>query len=390
MDYYTLQLIYALLPDNGSILYIYTAIHILILVGMIILGRVMSKREGSLRPALVMFSIFSGIYLTKFVIFLVLFGEDIVRFFLYTIDYLTDMNPIFLSRIPIVSKLALAAGTTMFGLVAYGMTRGKYRFTLHRIKIPIVDLPPEFEGFTITQLSDIHTGSLDSLADVKRGIKMANDLKSDVICFTGDIINMSVKELEGFEEILSSLSAPHGVYSVLGNHDYADFTERRFSEPWKKHLEDIIAAHKSFGWKLLMNESEVIRKGDASLAIVGVENWGRGFSQYGRLDEAMAKTPKTDVTVLLSHDPSHWDAQIRPNYPNIDLTLSGHTHGLQIGIDTPYFKFSLSRLVYKQWADLYKEGEQYIYVNRGFGFHGFFGRIGIWPEITQLTLTKAS
>jgi hypothetical protein len=271
-----------------------------------------------------------------------------------------------------------------------GVLRNPYRYIVHTIKVPIKNLPASFEGFTITQISDIHSGSLADHHAVAKGIEMVNNLKSDVIFFTGDLVNDMTDEVESYKELFSTLKAPMGVYSVTGNHDYGDYVQWESKEAKEQNLARLIQTHKDMGWDILMNEHRIIKRGEDKLAIIGIENWGGNlrFPKYGKMHEAYKGAEDAQVQLLLSHDPSHWDMQVRTEYPNIDLMFSGHTHGFQMGIETKYFKFSPSQWAYKQWAGLYQEGKQFLYVNRGFGFLGYPGRIGILPEITQLELVR--
>lgn len=284
----------------------------------------------------------------------------------------------------------LLAGIPFVGL-AYGAIRGKYAWKVFREDIRIPGLPDAWNGFTITQLSDIHTGSLDNMNAVEEGIQLANAQRSDVIVFTGDLVNNRSEEALPFEKLLSSLNAPLGVFSVLGNHDYADYTYEFTPEQRIENRKILWDLQQRMGWKLLKNEHVILERDGACLAIAGVENWGRNmnFPRYGKLDQALDGTESADVRILLSHDPSHWEAEVQKHSTHVHLTLSGHTHGMQMGVELPFFRFSPSQWVYKQWAGLYAAKDRHLYVNRGFGFLGYSGRAGISPEITVLTLRKA-
>lgn len=251
------------------------------------------------------------------------------------------------------------------------------------------NLPPAFKGLKIIQLSDIHSGSFNNPSAVMRGVQMALDEKPDLILFTGDLVNNRATEMNNYTEIFSKLKAPMGVYSTLGNHDYGDYVT--WDSPQEKidNLESLKRLQAGMGWRLLMNENIIFEKNGDKIALLGVENWGaKGhFPKHGRLDLAHKGTENIPFKILMSHDPSHWDAQVRPLYPDIDLTLSGHTHGMQFGIDIPGFKWSPIKWMYEEWEDLYQKKKQYIYVNRGFGFLGYMGRVGILPEITLIELT---
>jgi hypothetical protein len=298
-----------------------------------------------------------------------------------------------MTRSEFIVKAGVLVAAIPFFSVAYGILKGRYDYKIRRVKVPILNLPNEWEGFRITQLSDIHAGSLDDKAAVLRGIEMANAEKADIICFTGDLVNNKAEEAEPFLKILGKLKAPMGVYSILGNHDYGDYV--RDWKPGEKeaNFKRLLSLQKEFGWNLLLNDHVILEKGKSKLALIGIENWGAkgGFARYGNLKQATEGIDRATVPlqILLSHDPSHWDAEVRQSYPDIQLTLSGHTHGFQFGVEIPGFHWSPVQYVYKQWAGLYTEIKQHLYVNRGFGFIGFPGRVGILPEISVLELTRA-
>jgi len=296
-----------------------------------------------------------------------------------------------ISRSKFISQLALGIASVPFAGTLYGVTLGKYDYRLRRVKIPIANLPQAFEGFTITHISDIHTGSFDDKRAVWRGIEMVNEQNSDLIFFTGDLINTYIDEVKGYEDIFSSLTAPQGVFSVLGNHDYGNYAQWPDERAKADHFKKVIDTHGQFGWNLLMNEHQLIQRDGHRLAIIGVENWGksRHFPKKGDLAKALDGARDAEVKLLLSHDPSHWDAQVRPEYNDIDVTFSGHTHGFQFGVEIPGVKWSPAQYMYEEWAGLYQKENQYLYVNRGFGFLGFAGRVGIWPEVTVIELTRA-
>ncbi|MEZ4849537.1 MAG: metallophosphoesterase [Bacteroidia bacterium] len=297
-----------------------------------------------------------------------------------------------ITRSQFISRTSLVVAGIPFIATIHGIVREKYNYKIHRVKVPIANLPKAFEGMTITQISDVHTGSFDSFNSVKAGIELINEQESDYIFFTGDLVNNMANEIGEYADLYKQLYARGGVFSVLGNHDYGDYV--RWENPVEKedNLKRLMESQRSFGWNLMMNENQIITKGDHLLAIIGVENYGAKarFAKYGKLDLAYQGAENADLKILLSHDPSHWDAQVRPEYGDIDLTLSGHTHGFQFGVEIPGFvKWSPSQFVYDQWAGHYQEGNQHLYVNRGFGFLGFSGRVGIRPEITVLELSRA-
>ncbi|MBM3918038.1 MAG: metallophosphoesterase [Sphingomonadales bacterium] len=296
-----------------------------------------------------------------------------------------------ITRSEFLSKGAIiTAGIPLVGLV-YGAVRGAYAYTLHRVTLSFPNLPPSFDGFTLVQLSDMHLGSFGSHRDVERGLKMAMDTAPDCVVFTGDLVNNRSDEALPWLSLLKQIRAPHGVYSILGNHDYGDY--QQWDSPQAK-LDNMSLMHKiqaDAGWNLMRNEHRLLEKNNERIVLIGVDNWGSGrrFSQYGDLAEAVKGICDDSFQILLSHDPSHFEEVVRKNFPQIDLTLSGHTHGMQAGIEIPgVVKWSPSSWVYPHWAGLYTFGRQYLYVNRGFGFLGYPGRLGIWPEITHITLKK--
>lgn len=266
-----------------------------------------------------------------------------------------------------------------------GMVIGPYNYKVRREKIKFSNLPASFRNLKIIQISDIHAGSFYDKEAVGRGIDMLMDEKPDVIFFTGDLVNDTATEMENYMDVFSRVQAPMGVYSILGNHDYGDYRSWNSDQEKAENLEQVKQVHAKLGWRLLLDEHIYLQKEEEKIAIIGVQNWGAGFHQIGDLKKAYQGV-EAPVKILLSHDPTHWDEQVRKEYKDIDLTLSGHTHGAQMGIETHGFKWSPISLRYEKWAGLYQEENQFLYVNRGYGFLGYPGRIGIWPEITVIEL----
>ena len=290
-----------------------------------------------------------------------------------------------------VSQLALVIAAIPFAGLLFGLTRGRHHYQVHRETLLFDDLPAAFDGFTLTQLSDIHSGSFTSEKGVQKGIDMVNAQKSDVILFTGDLVNNQASEMDRWIPFFAKLNAQRGKFSVLGNHDYGDYMKWESEDLKKANLARLKKVHQEIGFKLLLDESVTLEKDGQSIALIGVENWGKGgFHKYGDLKKATKNVPDDAFKILMSHDPSHWDAVTMDHDQHINLTLSGHTHGMQFGIELFGFKWSPIKYVYKQWAGLYKKNGKYLYVNRGFGFLGLKGRVGIWPEITVITLKKRS
>lgn len=320
----------------------------------------------------------------------VLLVEDITRIIRALVNWLHHA-PEAVPRNKEVSEVAIGLAVIPFFAIIYGMWRGKYRYQVHNITLSFNDLPEAFNGFTITHLSDIHSGSLVNTKRVAQGIALANKQQSDIIVFTGDLVNNKSSEMLPWISTFAALQASGGKYSVLGNHDYGDYI--RWNTPGEKaaNLEQLKQIHQQMGFRLLMNEHITLEKNGQTLTVAGVENWGKGgFVKHGDLRKAMNGVAGDAFTVLLSHDPSHWQHEVITWPQPIQLTLSGHTHGMQFGIEIFGFKWSPIKYMYKQWAGAYHNKEQVLYVNRGFGFLGFPGRVGIHPEITVITLRKTS
>ena len=331
------------------------------------------------------------ILIPKAIVLIVLFGEDVVRWIQKIISVLGngETQPL-AGRRKFISQLALGLAAIPFASFLYGIIQGRYNYKVLKYQLSFKDLPDAFDGFTITQISDIHSGSFTNRKKIQYGVDMINEQNSDMILFTGDIVNNKAKEMDKWVDMFSVLEAPYGKYSILGNHDYGDYNRWKTPEDKETNFKAIKDLHPKIGFELLCNESRYIEKGGDKIALVGVENWGKGFKRAGDLKKATEKINREDFKVLMTHDPSHWDVQVKENDFNYHLTLSGHTHGLQMGIEIPGFlKWSPSQYVYKQWAGLYEEFGRYINVNRGFGYHAFPGRVGIWPEITVIELKKA-
>jgi len=292
-------------------------------------------------------------------------------------------------RRKIISQIAVGLAAIPFASLLYGMYRGKYNYKVLNYVLEYDDLPEAFDGFKIAQISDIHSGSFDNPEKVQYGVDLINQQQADVVFFTGDLVNNRAEEVFPWIETFKKINSKFGVYSILGNHDYGDYTRWESEAEKKKNMEALFDAQKQMGWDLLLNESRFIEKDGQRLALVGVENWGSGFKQAGDLEKALENVAPQDFKILLSHDPSHWEAQVLPHPFDIHLTLSGHTHGMQFGIEIPgWIKWSPVKWRYKQWAGIYEQAKQRLNVNRGFGYLAYPGRVGIWPEVTVITLTK--
>ena len=302
----------------------------------------------------------------------------------------SENKEFFPQRRKFLSQITLILASIPFGALLYGMYRGKYNYKVLSYELEFDDLPASFDGFKITHISDIHCGSFDNFKKVKYGIDLINKQKSDVIMFTGDLVNNVSKELNQWKDLFSSLHAKHGVYSVLGNHDYGDYMDWNSDLEKTNNFDNLKKIQNEMGFKLLLNENDTIKKNDEKLIIIGVENWGAGgFKKAGDLNMAIKGVNNKDFKILLSHDPSHWKSKVTSHNFRFPLTLSGHTHGMQFGIDIPgWIKWSPIKWRYPEFAGLYYKAKEYLYVNRGFGYLAYPGRVGMWPEITLITLKK--
>jgi uncharacterized protein len=294
-----------------------------------------------------------------------------------------------LTRSGFIIKAGLIIGSIPFFSLIYGMVFNPYNYKIRKMKLVLDDLPGSFDGFRIVQISDIHTGSFLSTEPLTRAVSLINEQKADVVFFTGDLVNYNHFEALNYIEVLKKIEAKHGVFSTFGNHDYGDYYKWNNPAEKQNDIQELKKIHSRIGWKLLWDENHDIEKDGERITVIGVQNCSaHGFSNYGSLEKATANINYSPVNILLSHDPSHWRKEVISKYPRINLTLSGHTHGMQFGVEIPGFKWSPVQYVYKEWAGMYHEKNQYLYVNRGLGFIGYPGRVGIMPEITVIELKK--
>jgi uncharacterized protein len=293
-----------------------------------------------------------------------------------------------ISRSLFLSWLGLGVGGALYASLVYGFSN-KYNYQVKRVGLNFPNLPNGFKGLKVIQISDIHSGSFTDKKAVHRGVEMVNALKPDLILFTGDLVNNIADEMHAYMDIFSQLHAPMGVYSTFGNHDYGDYVDWPNSAAKQQNIENLKVVHQRLGWRLLWDENVQLERNGDKIALIGIQNWSalKRFPRYGNLEKAYQGSEQLPFKILMSHDPTHWDAEVRPKYPDIDLTLSGHTHGMQFGVELPWFKWSPVEYVYRQWAGLYEESRQKLYVNRGYGFIGYPGRVGILPEITLIELS---
>lgn len=337
--------------------------------------------------------IFMSVVIFQLIVIFFLAFEDLLRvpqaIYHYFIDSKGEQH--WPNRRKFISQLAIGLAAIPFASLLIGMIRGKYNYKVLHYALEFDDLPEAFDGYTLTQISDIHSGSFDNAKKVNYGIDLINQQNADVILFTGDIVNNKAEELLPWKSAFGRLKAKDGVFSILGNHDYGDYVQWNNRKEKEDNLKLLLQTQSEMGFKVLLNATHFIEKEGQRLAIVGVENWGKGgFKKAGDLQKAVATVNPNDFKILLSHDPSHWEAEVLPHAFPFQLTLSGHTHGMQFGIEIPgWFKWSPVKWRYKQWAGLYEQNKQWINVNRGFGFLGYPGRVGIWPEITVISLKRS-
>lgn len=335
------------------------------------------------------------VYFSKIFAVLFIFLDDLQRFVRMVLRFFRKKEVIDgsdfqkITRSQFLARTALLAGSIPVVGMTYGILSGAHDYRIRRHRLLFPGLPTAFDGLKIIQISDIHSGSFFNKRAVMGGVDMIRNEKPDVVFFTGDLVNDETSEINDYFQVFSRVKAPLGVFSTTGNHDYGDYRLWPSAEAKNQNFRDLIEAHRLLGWDLLMNEHRFLEVDRERIAVIGIENWGTGrFPKYGDLGKAYTGAEDSPLRILLSHDPSHWDAEVRPRYPDIDLMLAGHTHGFQFGVETGNLKWSPSQWIYKQWAGLYEEGDQKLYVNRGYGYIGYPGRIGILPEITVIELKK--
>jgi len=392
LDFYALQSFRSVVR-NPWVTYGYIAISIVVFGNLIYQGYTLDRSSGINSGFYLAFAVFVLVYVPKLVLLVFMFGEDIFRLFEAAVNYFVsksdESSALFSSRRKFIGQLALGIAAIPFISILYGITKGKYNFKVLKYTLEFDNLPAAFDGYQVTQISDIHSGSFDNKEKINYAVNLVNEQASDVIMFTGDMVNSKSKEMRPWKSTFSKLKAKDGIFSILGNHDYGDYTRWPSDEAKAENFQELLDIQQEMGFDLLRNESRFIEKDGARLAIIGVENWGKGFKQKGDLTLASSKVDPNDFKILLSHDPSHWQYEVVKDPNHYHLTLSGHTHGMQFGIEIPgLIKWSPIKWRYKYWAGIYEKAGQYINVNRGFGFLAFPGRVGIWPEISVITLKK--
>lgn len=383
------------LIQRKKVLVLYQAVSLLFAIYFLYTISQFDRSKGQTHQTMFVLGLVLMVYLPKIVLAIVMLTEDVFRVGKGSVTFLAKKKreqPFFASRRKFVSQLGMGLAAIPFLSLLYGILEGKYNFKVIKKQIYFPDLPEEFDGFTITQISDVHSGSFDNPEKINYAIDLVNAQNSDMILFTGDIVNTHAKEMIPWISTFNRIKEhKYGKYSVLGNHDYGEYVTWPSEKEKEANFQAIKNLYGQIDFKLLLNEHTFIEKGGQKLALIGVENWGHNFKKLGDIDKASEGLSPQDFKILMSHDPSHWDYIVQHHQKNFHLTLSGHTHGMQFGIEIPgYFKWSLVQYVYKQWAGLYENKGKYVYVNRGFGFHAYSGRVGIMPEITVIELKKGN
>jgi uncharacterized protein len=385
------MMIRSLMEETGPILrralfFLYWFISALALFGVLMYNQIDPKQFKELRLYITTF--FFVLLMGKLFTSVFLLIDDVRRGFTWIVNLLPFNESEFsTSRADFMKKTALVAGAVPIATMSFGIISGAHDYRVRKRIISSPNLPKAFDGIRIAQISDIHTGSFYNKTAVMGGVDMLMEQKPDITFFTGDLVNNSSTEAKNYLDVFKKVTAPLGVFSVMGNHDYGDYNSWATPQDKLKDIQKLHEMHRYMGWDILLNENRTVTVDKDEIAILGCENWGNGrFSKYGDMQKTIDGLQEQPFKILLSHDPSHWDAQILKDYKDIDLTLAGHTHGFQFGVEFGDFRWSPSQYLYPRWADLYTEGNQHLYVNRGYGFLGYPGRIGILPEITILEL----
>lgn len=392
IEFYAFQAFATAFPTFAALPYIYFPLTAILFFCVVLFLNAAAKKRVNL-PRGVLTGTFFMLFVPKIFISILLLGEDIVRLGKTLITFIVHLagNETFylgVERSSTWSVITLIVAGVLSLSFIYGALFNVYNYKIRKVKVKLMKLPAAFNGLKVVQISDIHSGSLTDKNAVQKAVDKINNLQPDLIFFTGDLVNNIATEAVGFVPVFQQLKAKHGVYSILGNHDYGDYAAWPDAESKIANLEMLKQIHHEMGWRLLMNEHIQLEKDGEKIVVAGVENWSaRGrFHSYGKLDKALNGIQDAMTVLLLSHDPSHWEAEVLNHPSKVDITFSGHTHGMQFGFELFNVKWSPVKYMYKQWAGLYSKNNQHLYVNRGFGVIGYPGRVGILPEITLFTL----
>lgn len=367
---------------------IYWAIPLLA-IGLLAASSFVDVSKWDRNTFIVLRSVIMIIYFSKFLIVIVLFIDDLRRLIMSALDGVAGVQKYDNSRSAFLSQIAILVGSIPLITLIYGIFRNRYRYKIYNEIVPVDNLPKSLDGLKIVQISDIHSGSFTLKEPVKSAVDLINAQDADLVFFTGDLVNSVATEMTDFIDVFDKIKSKYGVFSILGNHDYGDYARWESLEAKQSNFQDLINVHKKMGWDIMLNENRSLTINGETISIIGVENYSASarFHKYGNLQKAYEGTENSSLKLLLSHDPTHWEDEVLKNFKDIAITFSGHTHGAQFGIEIPgWVKWSPIKYVYKQWAGLYKAEKQYLYVNRGLGFLGYPGRVGILPEITVLKL----
>lgn len=393
VEFYAFQALRTVVKSK-LFLNIYLIISVLTIAYIIYSFSQFDRKIGQTSQSMYTTALMLMVYIPKILITMILFGEDVFRVGFGSVNHfakIVETDGFLGSRRKFISQIGLGIAAIPFLSIIYGVTKGKYNYKVIKQAIFFPDLPDSFDGFTITHISDVHSGSFDNPDKINYAIDLVNEQNSDMILFTGDIVNTHAKEMHPWIDTFRRIKEhKYGKFSVLGNHDYGEYISWPSEAAKDENFKNIKDLHRQIDFKLMLNENTKIKKGSDEIALVGVENWGTNFKKLGDINLASENLTKEDFKILMSHDPSHWDSEVKDHQKHFHLTLSGHTHGFQFGIEIPgVIKWSPIQYVYKQWAGLYENMGRYVYVNRGFGFHAYSGRVGIMPEITVIQLKKS-
>ena len=389
-EVYTCHLIYKF-TKKRSVVFAYLLLLVTIIASLFLYFKGSDQSKGQTAESMHVMALLLLFLLPKILISIPLFFEDMFRFTRWTSNRFIYKKIIKNSRSSLLTKIVLTAAGLLTLSIIYGVFVGKYNFKVREETIAFKDLPAGFDGLKVLQISDLHVGSWDNKEAIEKGIEMINAQEYDILLFTGDFVNTLATEADPWIEALQKIKTPkYGKFAVLGNHDYGEYVKWDTEAAKEANFVAIKNNIEKSGFKLLLNENVVLKNNNDSIYLLGVENWGLNFKKAGDLKKTSENVPTDAFKIVMTHDPSHWDAEIVNHQQKYQLTLSGHTHGMQFGFDIPsVLEWSPAEYIYPEWGGLYNKGHQYIYVNRGFGFHAYSGRVGIWPEITVLELKKS-